>query len=222
VSRRVIAGITVWLVATAGLAAADFWEAKPFLEWSDKEAEKLIAESPWAALVSVALPPRLPQPSGDAGGAGGRGGGGDERSFGQPPVRIRVTISWRSALPLRQAVVRTQVGQHGTLSPEGEKLLAQEEPLYVIALQGIPPQYTRTGEKTIESFLRRNGKPPIPAQQAATQNTRAGALLMIGFPKTDLITLDDGDVEFDVKLDQIEIRKKFKLKEMVFAGKLEL
>jgi len=205
------------------VAAADVWETKPFLEWSEKEAEKVLADSPWAALISVALPPRLPQPSADTGGGGGRGGGGGAEGFGPGPARIRVTISWRSALPLKQAVVRQQMGQQGTLAADGQKLLAQEEPFYVVALSGVPPQYTRPGPgKTIESFLRRNGKPPIPAEQATTQPTRGGVLLMIGFPKTDPVTLEDGDVEFEVKLDQITIKKKFKLKEMVFGGKLEL
>jgi hypothetical protein len=223
VPRPIPACLAVWLVAAAAVTAADFWETKPFLEWSDKEVEKVMGDSPWAALVSVPLPPSAPQPSGDIGGGaggGGRGGGGGD-SFGPGPRRVRVTISWRSALPVKQALVRGQSGQRSTVSPEAQKMLDQDEPFYVVALHGLPPQYTRG--KTIESFLRRSGKPPIPAQQAGTQQTRGGgAILLIGFPKTDAVTLDDGDVELDVKLEGIRIKKKFKLKEMVFAGRLEL
>jgi hypothetical protein len=220
--RHALACITLSLVVSAGVAAADFWETKPFLDWSDKEAEKILNDSPWATVIAVPLPNTGPVPSGDIGEGGrGRGGGGD--SFGPGPRRVRITISWRSALPLKQAVVRQQVGLHGTLPPEGQAALAMDDELYVVGVQGLPPQFARGGSgNMIESFLRREGKPPIPAQQAGSQMTRGGALLMIGFPRTDPITLDDREVEFEMKLDQLSIKKKFKLKDLVYGGKLAL
>jgi len=33
---------------SACLIAADFWQTKPFSEWSDKDAHKVIENSPWA------------------------------------------------------------------------------------------------------------------------------------------------------------------------------
>jgi hypothetical protein len=218
--RRALGRLSVWLVACACLTAAEFWEEKPFLEWSNGQTEKMMTDSPWAAVVTVALPPQLP--GAGAGGGGGGRGGGDDISFGQVR-RIPIGVSWRSALPVRQALVRSQVGQRGVVSAEHQGFLSSENPSYIVALSGLPMQYTRPGGgATIEAFLRRDGKPPIPAQQGGMEKAPGGVVLLIAFPKTDPIALENGDVEFVAKLDRLEIKKKFKLKDMVFGGKLDL
>jgi hypothetical protein len=218
--RRHLPGlIGLWLLAATALSAADFWVEKPFLQWSDKDVEKMMTGSPWAALVSVALPPSMPVPSDDVGGRGGRGGA---EGFGPGPRRIRVTISWRSALPFKQALVRSQVAQGGTPSEEQKAFLAQAEPFYVVGLTGLPPQYVRPGgDGTVQAFLRRKDQPDIPAAQAGTQVGAQGATLLIGFPRGE-IAVDHNEVEVVARFDSLEIKRKFKLKEMVFEGKLEL
>ena len=227
--RRILFVFMLSIVAGAALAAAEFWESKPFLQWSDKEVEKVLTDSPWTALVAIPLPNRGPVPSGDAGGGGGRGGGGEGGGgrgggdFGPAAQRVRLTISWRSALPLREALVRQQAGKSGTLAPDVQAKLEKGDDLYWVAIQGLPPQYTRPGpNNSLDGFLRRHGKPAIGAAQAGAQMMRGGALLLVGFPRTDPITLEDDEVEFDVKLGPLEIKKKFKLKDMLFEGKLSL
>jgi hypothetical protein len=214
----------VWFSAFALASAADFWTVKPYTAWTEKEARTVMEDSPWAALVSAALPPAGPVPTVDAvGGRGGGGGGGRGDDFGAGPRRVRVTISWRSSLAVKQALTRAQMGSGSTPPPEAEAFLSREELFYVVGLEGIPPQYVRPGSgTTVESFLRRNGKPPIPAQQAGAQPGRGPAMLLIAFPRTDAITLEDGEVEFTAKWGVFEVKKKFKLKDMVFEGKLAL
>jgi hypothetical protein len=223
--RRIISIVSVWILAAAALGASDFWDSKPFLEWSDKEAQKLLSDSPWATLTAVPLPNRGPVPTADTGG-GGRGGGGrggGAEGFGPGPQRVRLTISWRSALPLKEAAARQQLGKGGTLTADQQAALDHDDGFYVVAVQGLPPQYTRSGPNNIiEAFLRRDGKPAIGATRGNTQMTRGGALLLVGFPKTDPITLTDGDVEFDIKMGEFGFKKKFKLKEMVYKGQLAL
>jgi hypothetical protein len=224
--RPLLSIASVWIIASASLAATDFWDAKPFLEWSDKEAQKLLTDSPWASLIAVPLPNRGPVPTADTGGGGrgggGRGGGGAE-GFGPGPQRVRLTISWRSALPLKQAVARQQIGKSGTITAEEQAALDHDDGLYVVGIQGLPPQYTRAGpNNVIEAFLRRDGKPAIGATRGNSQMTRGGAVLLVGFPKTDPITLNDGDVEFDIKMGEFGFKKKFKLKEMLYKGQLTL
>jgi hypothetical protein len=73
---------TVFALTTFGLMAADVWTSKPFPEWSDKDVQKLMTDSPWAktALVTpVQLAPvggnDLPQATGlSTGGGGGAAG----------------------------------------------------------------------------------------------------------------------------------------------------
>ena len=50
----------------------------------------------------------------------------------------------------------------------------------------------------------------------------ASVVVLCYFPRTDAITLEDKDVEFITKLGPMEIKKKFKLEDMVFGGHLAL
>jgi hypothetical protein len=214
--QHLIATVGFSLLFSGMLTAAEFWETKPFLTWSDKEAEKVMTDSPWAVTVGVALPPPLPRESG-AGAQGGRGG--DDTGFGPVPRRIQLQIAWRSALPLRQALVRNQIGQDGTPSPQHQEFLTLQPTSYVIAIRNLPVQYSRG---SIEAFLKRKGKPAIPVEEAGTEKTAAGPVLLIGFSAADPITLDEGDVELTFKSDRFEFKRKFTLKNMMFGGKLEL
>jgi hypothetical protein len=214
--RLLTATLSLLLLSSAVLAAAEFWETKPFLQWTDKEVNKLLTDSPWAVTIGVALPPALPRESEAPNAQGGGRGGGD--GFGAAPRRIQMQLSWRSALPLRQAVVRGQVGLGGTPSAELQQFLEREAD-YVIAVAGLPLQYSR-GE--IEAFLRRKNKAPIPVGDAATQKTAAGPVLLMAFPRADPITAEDSDVELTFKADRFEFKRRFNLKNMVVAGRLEL
>jgi hypothetical protein len=55
------------LAAAGALTAADFWQSKKYTEWSDKEVEKMLKDSPWAKTVQME--------AGGGGGGGGKGGG---------------------------------------------------------------------------------------------------------------------------------------------------
>jgi hypothetical protein len=48
IRRRLPVTIGSWLLAGVALIAADFWEERPFTEWSDKDVEKMLTDSPWA------------------------------------------------------------------------------------------------------------------------------------------------------------------------------
>src|ERR1041385_4939975 len=57
--------------------AADFWTAKPFTDWNEKEIVKMLSDSPWTGKVTVSGGvAAFAGPSGGGGrGGGGRGGG---------------------------------------------------------------------------------------------------------------------------------------------------
>ena len=46
--------------------------------------------------------------------------------------------------------------------------------------------------------------------------------LVFYFPRTDAITLEDKEVEFRLEYGRLKIKRKFKLKKMVYNGELEL
>jgi len=219
-SKFIVAAVLCTLGA-AGLAAADFWTTKAYTEWSQKEVEQMLTDSPWARRVSVVIP-IPPRVSGDAGGRGGRGGddtGG--RGFPVPAPQIRMVVTWRSALPVRQALIRLPNG--ATNAAADQNPLLEQPPSYIITVSGVPARFSRATETAGEtSFLRRGKKPPIALAQGGMQQAGQLLTLIFAFPRTDPITLDDKDVEFVTKIGTVEIKKKFALKDLVFNGVLEL
>jgi hypothetical protein len=71
------------MLASMGIAWGQIWEKKPYQEWSKGDVEKLLSDSPWAIQHTQRL-----SKGGDAG------------------QDATVTVRLRSALPIRQAVVR--------------------------------------------------------------------------------------------------------------------
>ena len=240
--RKLPGAVVLVAWASVVVAAADFWESKPFMTWSVEEVQKVLSDSPWSRNVNIVIQTvgrGAPlgenegsrgggsggggggnREGGGGGGAGGRGGGG---AFPTAPPQLKLTLSWRSALPMKQALVRDQIGPGGAIPAEGQELLSRTESMYVITIMGLPTRYAQTinGMKA-GSFLKRNNKPPIAladiAVQQAPASEKAPAFLMVVFiPRTDAIKLEDKDVEFVTKLGEIDIKKKFNLKDMSFT-----
>lgn len=223
--HRLIAAAMLWAFGAAGLAAASFWDAKAYTEWSSKEVEQMLGDSPWAQKISVVVPVP-PRGSGDVdargrggddegGGRGGRGG------FPVPPPQLKLVITWRSALPVRQALIRLPNGASN--AAVDQQPLLEQPMFYTVTLAGVPIRYARaTASAGTSSFLRRGKKPPIALVQGGMQQGGATLTMVFAFPRTDPITLDDKDVEFVTTIGTIEIKKKFNLKDLVFNGQLEL
>jgi len=220
--NKFIVVAALWTLGAAGLAAADFWDTKAYTEWSQKEVEQMLTDSPWARRVSVVvpIPPRV---SGDAGGRGGRGGGDDTggRGFPVPAPQIRLVITWRSALPVRHALIRLSNGAPDTAGDTTP--LLDQPPAYIVTVAGVPARFApATAAAGAASFLRPGKKPPIALEQGGMQRAGQTLTLIFAFPRTDPITLDDKDVEFVTKIGTVEVKKKFALKDLVINGVLEL
>ena len=202
--RRERAGtVGVWLLAGTALVgvAADFWEHKDFTTWSDQEVEEMLTDSPWAKQV------------------GSRVGGGD----------AKVTIAWSTALPIRQATVRQAVGLDGQIPSESQQELEMDPPFYGVTLSGLPPtlRWLATTVPAIEAgtMLKRRDKAPIVVNSVRVFQNKQSQLISLEFqfPRTDAITVEDGEVELITKLGpKGDLRKKFKLSDMIFGDELEL
>ena len=235
------------LVGTLGLAAlavtigsaADFWESKPFTAWTDKELQQITTDSPWAKKVSV-VPPGgggggtrggggrrgggggggggdADQGGGGGGGGGGRGGGGGGASD------LQVVITWRSALPMKEALVRSQIAPGGAAPAESQQMLDRAEPGYVVSVYGLPARFGGATENVkAQTSLKIGSRSPLGPEEALAQVSGNTLILGFVFPRDVPIVLEDKDVEFVMKVGTLEIKKKFALKEMVFHGKLEL
>jgi hypothetical protein len=150
---------------------------------------------------------------------------GDGRGGGLPaiPPQLRLLISWRSARPMKQALVRNVLGLGNPVSANDQQILDRDEELYVISLSGLPRRFaTAVNAMPVETFLRRAGKPPIPVLEVGDQQTESEIIVLFTFPKDDAIRVEDREVEFVTKVGPFDVKRKFALRDMVVRGKLEL
>ena len=237
-------------LTSALLLAADFWIAKPVLQWSDKEVQKMITDSPWAHQSNYeigALPGgRGGGPGGLSGsnlgsaedanpGAGSRAGGGGGRAASGPqggqqepaPVaQAPVVVRWQSALPIKHAMLKRQFGAEMNTSEEAKKIADRQEQYYVIFVATTPQAARGLAQRKDAlmetSALNIKGKEPIRPQDIQFNPQPNVAEMYVLFPRTAPIAADDKEVEFATKLGNMNVKYKFRLKEMIYNGKLEL
>jgi hypothetical protein len=245
--RRLFLCLSALLVGSIAFAE-DFWTKKEYMQWTDQEVKKLITDSPWAKDITVSAPLAAlgrgqraavdSDSNGDsdtAGGGGGRRGGGRRGGGGgfgggggnsSSEALLTLNISWRSALPLRKALVRSRVGATGAaIPPEAAQLISRDEEDYFVVVSGMPAAMARTIQAPVQveqSTIRAGKKPPVAAKTMDVQRRTQTVDVIYTFPKTQPIASDDKEVEVDLRLGQIEAKKKFSLKDMVYNGKLEL
>ena len=100
------AALSILFISSVSTAfGADFWETKEYTKWSSKECGKMLENSPWAKDFSLVA----------AGLQRSAGASDDGQQF-----YIKYQLQFRSALPVRQALVRQmQIAQkYDSLSPE--------------------------------------------------------------------------------------------------------
>ena len=275
----------LFLLGSAGLRAADFWEKKGYKQWKPKEVHKLLTKSPWAQNVSLdpmrmrrggfeevegvatedpAGRPNQDYPQGRGGGGGGfgggggggggggdgpPGGGGSGGGFGAPsggpgfgggglggprpgagrrgPPPINVTVRWASALPVKQAIIRSRYRGDFEESEQDKQLLNMQDEQYVVLLSGLPSRMARvlqrnTGRIQQMTALHRKKKDPIPAASVELLPRDQFLQVFLFFPRSEAIALEDKDVELRTQIGPFKIKRKFKLKKMVYKDKLEL
>ena len=137
-----------WAVMAIAVSAADVWEEKPFTQWSDKDIEKVTTESPWAGRASMT----------------------HEREGANlgPVPNWKLVITVRSALPVKQALLRKELGPGVAPSAEQESGLSKQDERYVLAISNIPRSMQRQLTKSAQvAQLRPKGKPAISATDAS-------------------------------------------------------
>lgn len=100
------------LLASMTAVAADFWENKKFTQWNEKEVQRMLTNSPWVAVRTyqenyasdLNSPRSEPQDPSES----PRLGNVDESAVRDKEANplIAYTVQLRSALPIRQALVR--------------------------------------------------------------------------------------------------------------------
>jgi hypothetical protein len=232
---------------SACLWAADFWQVKSFGEWSDKDVHRMIENSPWAKQYSLANTPPTNNGRG-RGGGGGRSADGPIADMSQDgmgsaagrnrtdssddvrgPAPVTLTIRWQAALPVKQALLRLKYGSEAATSSEAKKILENQDDAYVIGIVGLSQGLVRGVPVQIKrdlmefTFLSSKGKDNLhPADVQFNSSASQFIDVYFLFPKKTPFTLDDKEIEFTTKFGTLVIKERFRLKDMVINGKLEL
>jgi hypothetical protein len=244
---RKLASYLVLLPAT--LWAADFWDSKPFTDWSDKEVRRVMTNSPWARQTNTAmtnarpsLPPADSPASGFPGADGslirvpnlGRVGSADAGPAITPPDSsveqgLPVMIRWQTALPIRQAQMRAKYGKEAATAPGAKKILDQDPTMYVISVAGIPGALVtlggaETAKRSIQdqTTLAAKGKPALHPNAVEFVQGGDNVDVLLAFPKTSPFTLADQEIDFASRIGTVDVKYRFRLKDMIVRGKLEL
>ena len=232
--RIMLAGtVGMWLLASADMTSVDFWQDKEFRNWSGPQVEKMLTNSPWAKKVIIVTGRIREEALGgfEAGGAGlgGRDAGArspDDAGF-QGLRRVTVTVAWIGALPIRQAMLRRQIGLAAPIPAEQERRLMEDDPFYVLAVVGLPLRSARNfgtiDEARSRTTLKPNKKEPLaPADIRVFPDGGQALRIEFRFPRTAAIVPDDKEVVFTTKLGDVGITKKFRLADMIVRGELRL
>ena len=117
--RRVVTALAVFCVASGPAISAQFWEKKPFSDWSKKECGRLLTDSPWAypyAITGISAPGVMRSdgrttPDTDIGAI--PGGVGDRE------VHLFLLIRFVTARPVKAAIGRSRI----LAQPENQELV---------------------------------------------------------------------------------------------------
>ena len=250
--KKLILQILLVLLGCTSLWAADFWDKKGYKEWKEKEVLKMLSKSPWAQNVNLdsnqfrsgAFKDAFPDAPGGGGGIGGMGGGGGLAGGGggggggsgvgtggirrgrRGPPPIKLTVRWVSALPVKQAMVRSRHKGNFEETEQEQKFLKETNKQYVVSISPLPSRMARGLLDTdliqeVTSLYRKN-KEPILAESVKVLTREGFAELILFFPRIEEITLDNKNVELRTELGPAKIKRKFKLKDMRVQRKLEL
>ena len=141
---------------------------------------------------------------------------------------MNVVVSWRTALPCREAIAKQKYGADAVTSADAKKMIEEPQKFYAIVVGGLPGRMLRGDADGTKKTLLENttiavkGKDPIQASDLQTAATGQQGMIVFLFPRTNAIDADDKEVEFASKIGPMTVKQKFKLKDMVFNGKLEL
>jgi hypothetical protein len=236
--RALIAGILASLLAMPFAASAQ-WNEKPYEQWNEKDAQKLLNDSPWAKTQTFSNVSQLirPFPQNTPGTVGGS----------RPPtnsIHVNFRIRFLSAKPVRQAISRQmELKQKGQIS---EEYAAQLKSFasgdfyeYIVvtvasdsreagadAQQANSLLYTRgTAQLKNDTFLETKGGRRVFLHEF--QKPKADGLgARFIFPRMvdgqPFLTPESGEVRFFTQLSEAyKLDRRFKVKDMMYEGKLE-
>ena len=221
-------------------------QTQSWKEWTRKDAEKILNDSPWAHFqVDTDLSEMFFQPTTDARTSGGRAPNANsrlEQGATNQATSMKYGIRFFSARPVRQAFIRMMQLQAKTLDPEMvarmnnfAEVPSEDAIIIAVTVEGTDKRSLGKAMQIIESaatgtlknstYLERNdGKRVFLEQYAPPGRDGFGARFI--FPRMvnerPFLTTDFNDIRFVAEFGtSIKLNMRFKVADMMLDGKLE-
>lgn len=242
---RLLISLTACLVA---FGASQPW-SKDSAQWTAVDIGRVLTDSPWAQQAMATFGKQLepddmpvaPPPGAEGNLAGSRGvsdghwDGGVSRNtgIGETPT-LPVTVRWDSALPMREALTRSQK------NPSISERAAKDYVITVIGLASASAHGASPANADSSDGVEREPQDPTEIARAFVANSSlvprgkaaiapedakydpATGAIHLFFPRTAAITAGEKEVTFVTRFGSLTVRKRFRLKEMTYKGQLEL
>lgn len=212
------------------LALSAQWNKKPYTEWSEKEATKLLNDSPWCQTQALTV-----QTTGQAPLA-------SSQSRVMEAFNVNLRIRFLSAKPVRQAISHLMEIKNGQkisaqLAAQLKAFAAADFPDYIVItvtsesdrasslLQQTQASFYKltTNELKNNTYLLAGGQRVFIKEYQPPGNDGLGARYI--FPRLvdgkPFITPETGDVLFRSERGSVVLNMRYKVKDMMFDGKLE-
>ena len=234
----ILSALALLLVSPLSLSAQ--WSKKPYTEWTEKEARKLLDDSPWGQT----------QVFSDTSNEFGRGiargaaGTGDTTSGDYSAHYLNIRIRLLSAKPVRQAFSRLiELMQKNAMNPQLNAQLkafaTQELPDYIIVVVDADAKETKNELREFRSLLDTRtiadlkngtylsgtgGERVYVAEYQPPKKDNLGAKFI--FPRLlngkPFITPDGDEIHFYSRLSRKYIlNMRYRIKDLMYNGKLE-
>ena len=197
----------------------EFWESKPYTEWTEKEVDKLLKDSPWAKTIPLSTGPENVSSGGEDSAAAGGG-------YRQRPMLV---VTWYSRI-VREALARRLLlaNPSGPQEQIDQLVHRRESAFHDLAVIGWSPGRNKEALSKLkeETYIQtKQNKEKIPLKDVILPQRRGDPLVLRFAREADgqpMLTLEDKEVQLVLKMGDNTIRTSFKLADMVVNDKLEL
>ncbi len=236
-SNRILILSALVLLIALPISLSAQWNKKPYTEWSEKEATKLLNDSPWGQ-TQVFSDTSNEFGTGPGGRAGGGSGSGDYSSH-----HLNIRIRFLSAKPIRQAFSRMiLLGQKGAvpdqLAARLKAFATQDFPDYIIVSVDADANETKNELHQFKALLSKLAMVDLKNVTYLSANGQRTFIESFQPPKEDglgakfifprnvngkpVIAPDSKEIQFYAGFrSRFALNMRFKVKDMMVAGKLE-
>jgi hypothetical protein len=242
--------LTLMLVCALSLLASAQKKYKPWNEWNDKEATKLLNDSPWGQTQTETNTSEMffspttrtgnSTASGSTNNTGGLSGTNDRNTQGalNQAVNVNFRIRFLTAKPVRQAFARRLILQNPQAEAQLKAFAEQSSSEWIVVAVDYDGSDQRFTGRVMQAFNsanlgmlanvtyleRKDGKRIFLQDYKAPQADGLDAKFV--FPRTyeekPFVTEDSGYVRFYSEIGrEIKLNMRFKVAEMIYDGRLE-